>query len=394
MALDYELIVFSDDWHGLPFSCKHLLRHLLPEVRISWVQTIGLRSPQLNQYDIKRSINKIGSWLLPRTSQATEVPENLTIFDPLQIPYNKCRLIRKFNRFRLIDTIQKLGNDNHTNNRVLLTTWPFLGDLVGSLGEILSIYYRVDDFSQFPGVCTDFMQKLEEDLIRKVDIILGASRELAKIRYRDKIVKYMPHGVDTDHFTPVETKNSRLVGTNGITRPIIGFFGLLSSWIDFDLIAQISDNHPEWSLVLIGPSQLPVNSLPQAENIHFWGQVPYGELPLYAQQFDVGLIPFKINDLTIPVNPLKLLEYFSLGLPVVSTAIPEVKQYGETVYIASNVRDFCGAIQRALEEDSHSKQKERREIAAKRSWKSKAFELRNLIENALAKKNGQGFANA
>ena len=59
MALDYELIVFSDDWHGLPFSCKHLLRHLLPEVRISWVQTIGLRSPQLNQYDIKRSINKI-----------------------------------------------------------------------------------------------------------------------------------------------------------------------------------------------------------------------------------------------------------------------------------------------------------------------------------------------
>ena len=45
-------------------------------------------------------------------------------------------------------------------------------------------------------------------------------------------------------------------------------------------------------------------------------------VPAYCAGFDVGLIPFVLNELTRNVNPIKLREYLSAGLPVVSSAIP------------------------------------------------------------------------
>ncbi|PQP33882.1 glycosyltransferase family 1 protein, partial [Desulfobacteraceae bacterium SEEP-SAG9] len=131
---------------------------------------------------------------------------------------------------------------------------------------------------------------------------------------------------------------------NNIDGPLIGFFGLLNSWIDFDLIYNIALEHPEWNLILIGPSQLSIDILPKRKNIHYLGPIDYEELPNYARCFDVALIPFKINELTVSVNPLKLMEYFSLGLPVVSTPLPEVVKHKENVAIASDPATFSKAI--------------------------------------------------
>ena len=55
------------------------------------------------------------------------------------------------------------------------------------------------------------------------------------------------------------------------------------------------------------------------------GRKPYAELPPYCKAFDVGLIPFALNELTRNVNPIKLREYLSAGLPVVSTRDPGVR---------------------------------------------------------------------
>ena len=94
---------------------------------------------------------------------------------------------------------------------------------------------------------------------------------------------------------------------------MVGFFGLLNSWLDLEVIRDSALLNPEMSYIIIGPSQLPDSQLPKAPNLHYLGAVPYEKLPEYAVFFDVALIPFKINDLTIAVNPLKLMEYFALG---------------------------------------------------------------------------------
>ena len=82
------------------------------------------------------------------------------------------------------------------------------------------------------------------------------------------------------------------------------------------------------------------------------------------------------------------MEYFSLGLPVVSTPLPEVTKYKDCVFIASDAKTFGDAIQRALGEDNKEARISRKEIAKSQSWGKKALQLRNWIEDALEKKSG------
>ncbi|PQP34303.1 glycosyltransferase family 1 protein, partial [Desulfobacteraceae bacterium SEEP-SAG9] len=197
---EFEVIVFSDDWFGLPFSCKHLIKHFLPEIQVYWVETIGLRAPKLNLYDLNRAFNKFIGWFNKNADGHSKLPEHLSIIDPIQIPYNQFSIVRGINKHLAIKQIKRKLNLQSPTKRILITTWPFIGYLVGCLKESLSIYYRVDDFSEFPGVNKESIIKLENDLIKKVDIVVATAENLTKLEIKGKNVKYLPHGVDYSHF--------------------------------------------------------------------------------------------------------------------------------------------------------------------------------------------------
>jgi glycosyltransferase involved in cell wall biosynthesis len=383
MSEKIELVVFTDDWYGLPFSAKHLLKNFLPETPVNWVETIGLRSPKFTWYDIKRSFSKITGWMRPKVTPTDPLPENLDIRDPLQIPYNNISCIRAFNMKQLIASV---GKPRAGYKRVFITTWPFLGDIVGKLGESASVYYRVDDFTQFPGVNTALVSQFEEDLIQKVDIVAATAEKLMPKNKNRRFVKFLPHGVDYNHFASKERSTQSVNLLEQYSGLRIGFFGLLNSWLDFEFIKGIAEKNPDASVVIIGPSQLPESDLPQAPNIHYTGSIPYADLPKYAAWFDVALVPFAINELTLAVNPLKLLEYFALGLPVVSTPLPEVIKYGDTVSVVADSEEATVAIRKILLSDGAAEREKRQNIAFERSWQGKAIELRGWIDDIIAEK--------
>src|SRR5688572_8832025 len=62
---DYAFVVFADDWGRHPSSCQHIFRRILPRADVLWVNTVGLRTPRLSLYDIKRSAEVISHWVLP-----------------------------------------------------------------------------------------------------------------------------------------------------------------------------------------------------------------------------------------------------------------------------------------------------------------------------------------
>ncbi len=378
MADNIELVVCTDDWNGLPFSCKHLLKGFLPETPVSWIETIGLRSPKFSWYDITRSWSKITGWIYADPQHSDFIPNNLTLKNPVLLPYNGIPLIRAFNTKNIV---RCAGRPRLDHKRVFITTWPFLADVVGQIEESVSIYYRVDDFSQFPGVNKALIIKLEEELIERVDIVVATAEKLMPKNKDSRFVKYLPHGVDSAHFS---TKLQIDLSTNPLAKypaPRIGFFGLLNSWIDFDFIRGIAQKNPEMSIVLVGPSQLPEAELPKAPNIYYTGSVPYDILPKYANGFEVALIPFKINELTRAVNPLKLLEYFALGLPVISTSLPEVLKYGSSVIIVSDANEATKGIKWILKNDNNEARLARQKIASENSWHEKAIQLRKWIDD-------------
>jgi hypothetical protein len=78
------------------------------------------------------------------------------------------------------------------------------------------------------------------------------------------------------------------------------------------------------------------------------GQKKYSELPAYCKGFDVAMLPFKVNALTVAANPLKLREYLAAGLPVVATAIPEAERLQSLIRTALTPPEFLSQIDSIL----------------------------------------------
>jgi glycosyltransferase involved in cell wall biosynthesis len=158
----------------------------------------------------------------------------------------------------------------------------------------------------------------------------------------------IPHGVDAAHFeTACDPKLEVAEEIANLPRPVIGFWGLIQDWVDVGLLARVARMRPDWSFVTIGEVRIDVSELRHCHNFHFLGRQPYVRRPSFARGFDVGMIPFVLNDLTRAVNPIKLQEYLRAGLPVVSTPLPEVRdQFG--VFRGADAESFVSSCEAAL----------------------------------------------
>jgi SAM-dependent methyltransferase len=71
-------------------------------------------------------------------------------------------------------------------------------------------------------------------------------------------------------------------------------------------------------------------------------------LPAYLQYSNACIIPFKIDNITVFVNPLKVYEYLAMRKPVISTDIAELRNI-PGVMIATDSDDFICNIRKAIE---------------------------------------------
>jgi UDP-galactopyranose mutase len=144
--------------------------------------------------------------------------------------------------------------------------------------------------------------------------------------------------------------------------------------MDYALLTQVADTHPEWHLMMIGPfAKVEPEKLPFRENIHYLGKKNYHELPAYLAGWDVALLPFALNRTTQFISPTKTPEYLAGGVPVVSTAIRDVIQpYGEIglVSIAKTAAEFIKAIESILSQPQDRSQwlAQVDELLSQNSW--------------------------
>jgi glycosyltransferase involved in cell wall biosynthesis len=116
--------------------------------------------------------------------------------------------------------------------------------------------------------------------------------------------------------------------------------------MDVELVGQMAERRPEWQFVMIGPVvKIDPASLPQQPNIHWLGGRQYAQLPGYLASFDLGFMPFALNESTRFISPTKTPEFLAAGLPVVSTPVTDVvRDYGDPgfVEIARGVEAMVG----------------------------------------------------
>lgn len=246
------------------------------------------------------------------------------------------------------------------------------------------VYYCVDEWSAFSFLDAKLMREMEARLLAQSNLVIVSAEALYVNKRRLNPHTYLvPHGVDSEHFARARQPDTDIpLDLKGLPKPIVGFWGLVHEWIDLGLLQQLAKAHPEWSIVLVGKIGVDCSVLRRMPNIHLLGPRPYSALPGYAKGFTAAMLPFKINRLTESVNPIKLREYLAAGLPVVSTALPEVKPYAGVVRIASTPEEFLREMEAAVKDTSETAARHRMESVVKDTWEARVEYISSLVEQS------------
>tara|TARA_Y100001956_G_scaffold82678_1_gene104698 strand:+ start:257 stop:1369 length:1113 start_codon:yes stop_codon:yes gene_type:complete len=366
-----DLIVFGEDFGGLPSSTQHLITRLASDRRVLWVNSIGLRQPRFNLKDMGRAFNKLVGKAKKGYGNVTTTHPNIHVANIKTIPAPCSDLARKLAKSMIVAQLKPLIAKLKLRSPILWTSLPTAADLCGSLNESAVVYYCGDDFSSLAGVDHDVVRQHELDLVSQAHLVLAASNELCR-KFPSVKTHLLPHGVDMSLFSQPRSRANDLP-TSG--KPIAGFYGSLSNWLDYDMLGLLCKQRPDWEFVFIGPIEVNENPLPKLANVHYLGPKPHHQLPSYSQHWNVGLLPFVLNGQILSCSPLKLMEYLAAGSPVISSPFPASRSYREHIHFAHTAEQYSDALDNVLIQQKPTVLKLKEE-----SWDSRSNELSRLLE--------------
>jgi UDP-galactopyranose mutase len=240
-----------------------------------------------------------------------------------------------------------------------LVAWfytPMALAFAGHLQPDVTVYDCMDELSAFRGA-PPAMLDMERRLLDRADLVFTGGRSLYEAkRGRHPRVSCFPSSIDTSHFGAARGELAEPDSMAGIAHPRMGFFGVIDERMDLELVAALAALRPELQLVMLGPVvKIDPASLPQAPNLHWLGGRRYEELPSYLAHWDLGFMPFALNESTRFISPTKTPEFLAAGLPVVSTPVVDVvRDYGEAglVEVVSSAAEMAEQADRLLRRNS------------------------------------------
>ena len=348
-------------------------------LKVSWINSPSFLFPKNTQFVNSQNVSR--HFRLPFLVTRDEVAKDiiLSVYDSWALPkYDMIAASLFFTR--ILQRIYMTVFSGFGKFDVFLFDSPIFADLAEKLKKVhgtLIIYDSPDDYSAYSEIGQSF-KKLETKAVNAANFIITPTQsvktELLR-RNKGKIdVRLIPNGVPGCEVakSPKCRKQSAI--------PRIGFLGTLASWVDVNLIFNIANRMPNCEFVIVGDGPY-YNSWKQnsPSNCKFIGRVSIAKRGDLISSFDVGLIPFKLIPLAHSAFPLKLLEYFARGVPVVSSPLTEVKNIAsDYARFANSVETWVEQINKALT-DAYGDKLSYIEFASKYTWENTASLILNMI---------------
>lgn len=321
--------------------------------RVLYIESLGLRRPAPTAADLSR----IRRRLRKAAARPRLVRENLWVWSPLVLPFQRFALVRALNRALLTAAlawrIRRLG----LRRPWLWTYNPLTAQLLRLAEFERVVYHCVDDIAAQPGMPAAVLEQCERDLVRHADVVFTTAPRLQQTRRRwNPNTHYLPNVADFGHFSKALDEALPIpADLANVPRPRLGFIGALSGYkVDFGLVRHLALSRPDWSIVLIGrigegDPWTDTSGLLDLPNVHLLGPRPYAELPAYLKAFDVALLPSARNAYTDSMFPMKFFEYLAAGKPVVSVDLPALREFDSAVWLAESADDFRSAVEAVLD---------------------------------------------
>ena len=380
------IIIGSIDWKTNWQTQHRLVNSLIKQNnRILYIENTGIRSAKFS--DISRIKDRLNNWF-KSVKGFKEIKKNLFIFSPIVFPFPFIKFFYLINlffiNFLLSNWFKSLNFKNHILISFLPT--PISYKIKNFSNADLNIYYCANEMK---GIQNKNIQidKIEKLFFKESDITFVISNNLkTKASKFSKSVFFLPAGVELNKFNFKKIK--KIIPVSG--KPVIGYIGAITEVFDIDLLGFISKQNPNLNFILIGRVYADVTKLKKINNIFFLGEINHSKLPAYLKGFDVGIIPYKVNNFTNSVYSCKLNEYLSMGLPVVSTNLKETKIYNKNhkniISIAKDYSKFSEKINENLLNNSQYKINDRVSAAKNNSWESRLKYFNHLLNDKIQQK--------
>lgn len=311
-----------------------------------------------------------------------KVKKNLFVFRAGGfLPLNKTwdftqNISYKITKFILEKLLKKLKIENP----ILWFFYPEVFKEMRKIPHSLSVYHLVDKYWQYPFYYKTRKgrikaKKLNKQVSENADVILTSSLYLCQnFKLINKNTFLIGNGARTEFIAKrIQQIKKRPKKLKKINPPIAGFIGNMSEFrFDFSLMEFLIKNLKGINFVLIGPTDKNkrIDQLRLRFKNCFWlGRKTFKQIPQYLKFFDVCLIPYKKNNYTEGVLPIKLFEYFAGGKPVVATNLYSLRPFKELLYLVNNKEDFIFKIKKALKEENKTLKTKRKKLAKNHSWK-------------------------
>jgi uncharacterized SAM-binding protein YcdF (DUF218 family)/glycosyltransferase involved in cell wall biosynthesis len=388
----YNIVCISTiDWDFVWQGHQEIMSTLAREGHhVLFIENTGVRSVTLK--DLPRLRHRLLNWRRG-IKGVRKVMDNVYVYAPLVLPFPYSRIARAINKALMIWTLRSWTKSMRFDSPIIWTWLPtaLTLELIEVLDGRLVIYYCCDDF-QVSSSGSRRIRKTEDVLLRKADLVFAHSKSLFdRCSQLTDQVHVFQYGFNRDVFARTGEQPPKDVAS--IPRPILGYVGGVHRHVDLDLLDAVAQAHLDKSLVLVGPLQMDVSRLAGRPNIHFLGQKKYEQLPIYIKHFDLGLIPYALNEYTRSVYPTKLNEYLIMGKPVISTNLPEVEYFNQchhgVVSIAADRGDFVSRITSELADDNEARRAQRVQEVETNAWHEKIAAMEELIQAKLEEKAKQ-----
>jgi len=327
----------------------------------------------------------------------TEIPNLKIIITPPvpsinMLPEGKLyRLALKMNELIVGKRLRKVIKELNIENYIYINSYNFsFPSLHKLIDPVLTVYHCVDPIIE--PYQTKHGLISEDILVKSVDMVICTSKELCnKKASLNKNSFFIPNAANISHSQKALDPQLPVADIlAGIKRPVIGYFGAIERRIDYDLVNQLVKLNADKSFVFIGPIDRYYLKEEDytAHNVYLKGPVPYEQMPAVLKGFDVAIIPFKKDEVSNHIFPLKLFEYLGSGRPVVSTDFnSDLEDFTlNTVCYCKTAQEFSEALNEALRDTPWLQQK-RLAIAADNTWEHRIVEIKDLLKANLDKKH-------
>ena len=263
---------------------------------------------------------------------------------------------------------------------IVLYVWrPEFAPALDRVDHDACLYHVVDEYSFSP--VEHPIPPEERTLLERVDRVLVHSPGLMEKKgHVNPETRQIPNGVD---YEAVAAERPEPADLAPIPRPRVGYCGWLKRQLDWELVDTLAARHGTWSFVFVGGMaphaelEQTLDALSRRPNVKLLGAKASEELLAYPAHFDACVMPYRMDDYTKYIYPLKLHEYLASGRPVVARPIRTLQAFDGVIGLADDADAWSAELEQALAPEARTPEREaaRRRVARAHDWNRIAYRV-------------------